>query len=121
MYFKINVPCIEDRLWECRLEVLHFRHEQKIFGHPKFLSQLKKIIKFWGIRHLKFKKFLGSSPPPPPAKCNPLSDTLATCLDLLSSIDKYLEQCGGLFCLFVLFVKPQQALWPTYRVPKRLQ
>ena len=40
-------------------EVWHFRREQKIFGHPKFLWQLKKIIKFWSIRHLDFKNFLG--------------------------------------------------------------
>ena len=35
-------------------EVWHFRHEQKIFGRPKILWQLKKIIKVWGIRHLDF-------------------------------------------------------------------
>ena len=52
-------------------EVWHFRHEQKIFGHQKFLWQLKKIIKFWGIRHLEFKIFLGELPQTPPAKCNP--------------------------------------------------
>ena len=40
-------------------------HEQKIFGHPKFLWQLKKIIKFWGIRHLEFKIFLGEVPQTP--------------------------------------------------------
>ena len=53
-------------VWECRLqEVCHFPHEQKIFGHPKFLWLLKKIIKFWGIRHLKFKNFLGELPQTP--------------------------------------------------------
>ena len=81
LYFKCSVHwTVEDRLWECRLqEVWHFRHEQKIFGHPKFLWQEKKIIKFWGIRHLQFKNFLGELPQTP-AKCNPLSNTLATCL-----------------------------------------
>ena len=52
-------------LWNARLQVWHFRHEQKIFGHPKFLWQLKKIIKFWGIRPLNLKFFWGSSPRPP--------------------------------------------------------
>ena len=52
--------------WNSRLhEVWHFRHEHKIFGHPKCLWQLKKIIKFWGIRHLEFNIFWGSSPRPP--------------------------------------------------------
>ena len=60
-------------------EVWHFRCEQKIFGHPKFLWQLKKIIKFWGIRHLEssLKFFWGSSPD---QHVTPLSYTLATCL-----------------------------------------
>ena len=51
-------------------EVWHFRHEQNIFGHPKLLWQLKKIIKFGGIRHLELKNFLGELPQTP-AKCNP--------------------------------------------------
>ena len=46
------------------------------FGNPKIQ---KEIIKFWGIRHLKFKIFLGSSPRPP-QNVTPLSNTLATCL-----------------------------------------
>ena len=52
------------------------------FGHPKFLWQLKKIIKFWGIRHLEFKIFLGERP----IKRNSLSNTLATCLFYMQSL-----------------------------------
>ena len=68
MYFKCSVhQCgLKTVSGNTRLqEVLHFRDEQKIFGHPKFLWQLKKIIKFWGIRHLEFKIFLGELPQTP--------------------------------------------------------
>ena len=86
MYFKCSVHqcALKTVSGNTRLQqVWHFRHEQKIFGHPKFLLQ-KKIIKFWGIRHLEFEFFLGELPQTP-AKCNPLSNTLATCLVLRCS------------------------------------
>ena len=69
MYFKCSVHqrALKTVSGNTRLqqEVWHFL---KIFGHPKFLWQLKKIIKVWGICHLEFKIFLGSSPRPPPPR-----------------------------------------------------
>ena len=69
MYFKCSVHCVSGNAVCMRsgISVMSRR-----LGHPKFLWQ--KIIKFWGIRHLKFKKFqeeLPQTPPPPPENVTP--------------------------------------------------
>ena len=90
MYFKCSVHqcALKTVSGNTRLQdVCHFRHEQKIFGHPKFLWQLKKSLNFGVFATLNLKKLPQT---PPPQNVTPLSNTLLRAWDILDNLHQLL-------------------------------
>ena len=105
-------------------EVWHFRHEQKIFGHPKFLWQLKKLIKILGYSPPWIYNFSGGAPPDSPQNVTPFLihwlRAWKTNLILNQPIPAFFlaTYCGMSFlaisALFLLYIHFGKSLWFTW-------
>ena len=92
MYYHLKYPCISNIQWPslgmpaCRRCGTSVMMSRRYLDIRNFSGNWRKSLKFWGIRHLKFKNFLGRSPRPP-QNVTPLSNTLATCLSVYITDD----------------------------------